>query len=273
MHGATASPPLPTTDAITKFLLPRHRGSLPDMRVVGQFVPQMLSQYMQSLPRGIKAEPGGVRIEYTVSGRPFEEEICAIGLRWDTSDVGPMGVVVQHNWQLHMPFGMRAAKGTLEAKRALFARILGSARVNPQWVTLSGQVQQQLQQTFNAWIQQGYDAINAAGAASRQISANNDAMLAGMQAQREQQNAAWQQQRAQQRAQTAADEYSSHDAFSDYMRSQNTYEDPYWGTSKHSNEFEYVWTDGAGNYKFSNEAGYDPNVGSTQSWQIMRRVG
>ena len=53
----------------------------------------------------------------------------------------------------------------------------------------------------------------------------------------------------------------------------NTYEDPYWGQSQHSNEHEYAWTDGQGSYRYSNDSSFDPNIGSTQNWQQMKRVG
>jgi hypothetical protein len=52
-----------------------------------------------------------------------------------------------------------------------------------------------------------------------------------------------------------------------------TYEDPYWGESQQSNLYDYVWTDGQGNYQPTNDASYDPNVGATTNWQLMQRRG
>jgi hypothetical protein len=86
-------------------------------------------------------------------------------------------------------------------------------------------------------LQQGHASIAAAGAASRQISANSDAVLHTMQAHRQQDNAQWQHDRA---AQAAADARAPTDGFSDYIRGVNTYEDPYWGRSQHSNEHQYA---------------------------------
>jgi hypothetical protein len=273
MVGATMSPPMSGVDAITKFLLPRHRASVSDLRIVGPFVPQDLGHIVRALPPNVKAEPVGLRIEYSINGIAFEEEICAVRTEWVTSDTGPMGVMVQQNWQLASPFGIRAMRGTLQAKRPMFSRIMQSSRQNPEWVRLFQSVYQQLQQQFNGWIQQGYDSIAAAGMASRAISANNDAMLANMEASRTAENAAWQQQREQ--ARQESERYTTQDAWSDYFKGTNTYDDrsTATGTSEHSNEWSYVWSNGNGDYRRTNDANYNPNtdpgIGSAQNWELL----
>jgi len=275
MVGATMSPPMSGVDAIAKFLLPRHRGGVTDLRIVGRFVPHDLGHIVQALPRNMKAEPVGLRIEYSMNGIAFEEEICAIRTEWVTSDTGPMGVMVQQNWQLASPFGIRAVRGTLQAKRPLFSRILQSSRQNPEWLRLFQSVYQQLQQQFNGLIQQGYDSIAAAGMASRAISANNDAMLASMEASRAAENAAWQQQR--ELARQESERHSTQDAWSDYFKGTNTYDDrsTATGTSEHSNEWSYVWSNGNGDYRRTNDANYNPNtdpsIGSAQNWELLRQ--
>ena len=94
--------------------------------------------------------------------------------------------------------------------------------------------------------------------------------MQSFEAHRQQANAEWNHNRA--AAQAAANARSATDGFDDYIRGVNTYQDPYWGQSQHSIDHQYAWTDGFGNYKYSNDAGYDPNIGSSQSWQPMKRV-
>ena len=47
--------------------------------------------------------------------------------------------------------------------------------------------------------------------------------------------------------------------------------DPYWGESEQSYLQRYHWTDGSGNYRSSNDAGFNPNVGAGGgvTWQRM----
>jgi hypothetical protein len=270
MVGAVMLAPMSGFDAIVTWLLPRYRANLPDLRVIGSFVPpERVEQAKTAARPGLAAEPIGVRIEYTLAGRAFEEEITAVKAQWDVPASGPMGTIVQTNWQLYSPVGMRAPKGTLAGMKPMMARALSLGRTNPEWVKLRDQVMQQLQQQAQAYLQQGYSTIAAAGAISRQISANSDAMLRAMDATRQQENAAYQQNRA---AQAAADARSPSAGFDDYVRGVNTYEDPYWGQSQHSAEHQYAWTDGFGSYKYSDDASFDPNIGATQSWQLMKKV-
>src|SRR5262249_30346646 len=112
--------------------------------------------------------------------------------------------------------------------------------------------------------------INAAGLVSQQISRNNDAMLQSMEARRSQETAAWQHQRAEN---AVASGRTPVDAFSEYLRGVNTYDDPYWGQSQHSNTHDYVWTDGTGSYQYSNDPSFDPNIGASRTWRQMKRRG
>lgn len=114
-------------------------------------------------------------------------------------------------------------------------------------------------------MKRGYDSIAAAGQLSRSISANNDALLASMQRQRAAQNSADSTRRA------AEQGSSSVDGFSQYLRGTTRMADPYWGTSERDSNFSQHWTDGQGNYRASNDASFNPNVGAGggATWQRM----
>jgi hypothetical protein len=74
-------------------------------------------------------------------------------------------------------------------------------------------------------------------------------------------------------AAASARQADSSSSFSQYIRGVESVEDPYWGQSEQSYHYEYHWTDGSGNYRHSNDAGFNPNIGSSQNWQLMEPAG
>ena len=51
---------------------------------------------------------------------------------------------------------------------------------------------------------------------------------------------------------------TAYDGYDDYIRGVQTMNDPVTGTSQHCLNEQYHWTDGYGNYRYSNDASYDP---------------
>jgi hypothetical protein len=51
--------------------------------------------------------------------------------------------------------------------------------------------------------------------------------------------------------------------------------DPYWGESEQSSQPRYHWTDGAGNYRSSNDSTSNANIGAGggPNWQRMDPAG
>lgn len=260
MFGALSSPPMPATDAVMKFLLPWCRGGLPDLRVVGQFDPRDYMALIPPVSPAVHPEPVGLRIEYSMFGKQYEEEIFALKTQWDVQNYGGQGLMVQTNWTLSYSSGLRAVKGTLARRRPELMQILASGKPNMKWVALCAQVKHQLDAAFNAYIQQGYAMTAAAGAASAQISANNDALLGQFEATRRQQAAAH------------AEDRSSADRFSDYIRGVDTYVDTDGRHVQHSNQHSDLWKSTSGRYHGTSDPSFDPNVGSTESWERLRKL-
>jgi hypothetical protein len=117
-----------------------------------------------------------------------------------------------------------------------------------------------LRQEFNRQLQAGYDQIAAAAQLSRQISANNDAMIASIDRQLA----------ATRSASSGTASRSANDKFSDYIRGVDTVDDPYYGTSQHSYNEKYHWTDGYGSYRNANDPTYNPNQNENGNWQLMQ---
>ena len=65
-------------------------------------------------------------------------------------------------------------------------------------------------------------------------------------------------------------EASLNDSFDQYIRGTERMEDPYWGTSEHSYNNQYHWTDGYGNHQHSNDPSFDPNTNSNRNWRRMK---
>ena len=269
LFGAASSPPMSGTDAVVKFLLPWVRAGLPDLRVIGPVDPRDYVAMMPTNP-AMHPEAVGLRIEYSAFGRHYEEDIYAIKTQWDVQQfAAATGMMIQTNWQISLSAGLRATKGTLAQRRPELLRILSTVRPNPQWMELYAHVLQQLKQIFDAYIQQGYDQIAAAGMASQQISANNDALLGQFQQQRQSSMAQWDHARrtaAQQEERTAAER------FSDHLLDVNWHVDSQGGRVQHSSEHDVVWRSGSGRIHGTNDASFDPNVGSTENWEKLRKL-
>jgi hypothetical protein len=160
--------------------------------------------------------------------------------------------------------------GQLDSCRDRLWACVRSSKVNPEWEQLCARVFQQLKQQFDQYIQAGYDQIAAAGQLSRQISANNQQWLDQQQQQREAAARSDAQRRAQEQSSWGA--YTTSDAFGDYIMGRETYADPGdpTGASQHGYH-NYVWTDGQQGYQYSDDANFDPNVGSDRTWTLMRK--
>lgn len=261
-YGTPFLMPMSAADALTRWVIPKYRGNRPGLRIVGSAPVPQLPQKLNMNPGGVQTEDVCVKVEYTENGRLFEEEFYGMKFSQDVPYYGPQGMTIQTNWGFARLFTFRAEKGALDAARETLWRIAGSVKVNPRWEQIYAQVMQQIKMMFDQQLQAGYANIQSAAEMSNASSANNDAMLASFEQQR---------QAAQQssHARNDASDRSSSDAFDDYIRGVETVNDPYYGQSQQDANYQYHWTDGFGKYQSSNDPFFNPNTGSTQNWTIM----
>ncbi len=119
--------------------------------------------------------------------------------------------------------------------------MVSSVRVDPGWL------EAYLQLSRN-WLQANYDAIRAAGQLSRQISASTQQAY---------------------EARRASDDRVYRE-ISEQIRGVETYDDPLETYPVQlPSDYEYAWRSSAGGYVLSNDAGFDPNVGSTQTFTLL----
>ena len=255
--GMIHAPGIGAVDAMRHFLLARYRGRAQNLQIVGM-------RPIPNLPRALGKPPMAgdsiaARVRYAVNGRTVDEEFFAIlGSVVRIPYSGPQGVTYEFHRFLTYAHSMGAADGKLDSLHPVLGYIASSWRTDPAWERYSQQVFQQLSAQFNQNLAAGYARIAAAGRLSRAISANNDAMIQSIEAQRQATN------RTMDRI---------NDNFDQYIRGTERMEDPYWGTSEQSYTSQYHWTDGYGNYQHSNDANFNPNIGSNQNWQLMKPAG
>ena len=224
------------------------------------------SKDLPELPAALRLPPSenqrglGLKITYELNGKPVEEEFYAVAYSIDIPYDGPQGRTWQNNWGLNALHSFRAPLGTLDRRRSVFAAIAKSFRPNPAWQQQLAAINAYLAQEFNRQLQAGYDQIAAAGRLSRQISANNDAMIASIDRQLQ----------TSRTTSSGPETRSAADKFSDYIRGVDTVDDPYYGTSQHAYTEKYHWTDGYGSYRNSNDATYNPNQTENGNWQVMQ---
>jgi hypothetical protein len=252
-----------------------HMRSMPPAATLAAFINQVRHGFQNLHFVGSKDLPGlpaalhlpatpnqrgiGAKITYDSNGRPTEEEFYAVYYCADIPYDGPQGRTYQRDWGLMFLHSFRAAKGDLDKRRAIFAHIAKSFRTNPAWTQRQAAINAYLAQQFNRQLQAGYDQIAAAGRLSRQISANNDAMLASIDARLQ----------ASRTSSSAVGGRSPTAKFDDYVRGVDTTDDPYYGTSQHSSNESYHWTDGYGSYRNSNDASYNPSQSENGNWTLM----
>ena len=259
--GIMFARPMPPDATLLAFIQQVRKGYA-KLQVVG-------SKDLPGLPAALKV-PGagtqrgvGIKVTYERNGKSVEEEFYAVYSSLDIPYDGPQGRTWQTNWGLFFPHSFRAPAGTLDKRRAVFAAIAKSFRPNPAWQARLAAVNSYLTEQFNRQLQAGYDQIAAAGRLSQQISANNDAMLASIDARLQSSRTTG--------GGSASGGRSSTDKFDDYIRGVDTTDDPYYGTSQHSSNETYHWTDGYGSYRNSNEGSYNPNHNESGNWQLMKQ--
>ena len=255
-YGMIHHPGIGAAEAMRRYVIQRYRGRAQGLQFVG-------SRPVPNLPAAVGDKMAGesmaARVRYTLQGRSVEEDFFLhLGPPNRIPYHGPQGTTYQTNRFLGYVHSLAAFDGKLDSVYPLLGFVARSARYDAAWLQYRNAVIVKLGQQYDRELAAGYSRIAAAGRLSRAISANNDAMISAMDAQRRSSNASMDR---------------IHDNFSQYIRGTERMQDPYWGTSEHSYTNKYHWTDGNGNYQHSNDAGFNPNAASNGNWQLMQSAG
>jgi len=266
-YGAVYAPNASIEQAMQHLIVLPARGQMPGFQITAKR-PVDVARLGQAFNyQNLRGEAMSMRVRYTLNGVPAEEDFFTFYSAVQTIPyTGPQGTTHEFHRMLLLSHAVGATDGLLASVYPLLGTVAASIRFDENYQRHIQALQGFIIAQYNAYLQRGYDSIYAAGQLSRSISANNDALLSSMQQQRAAQSRADAARRA-----AAGGGTSPNDAFSQYIRGTTRLNDPYWGTSEHDSNYRYHWTDGQGNYRASNDAGFNPNVGagSGPNWQRM----
>lgn len=219
--------------ALQQYLLPYFRKGI-SLQIVGN---EDIKGKVPNLPADADARM--VIIEYQEDGIAIQERILAMKTGYAQGGFASAFIT---------SFAYKTPKGEASKYEALFTQMFNSIQYtdafNMAFKQISGY-------SYTA----GMNDIAAAGRTSQQISANNDAMLQGMQQNRTFQN------------QQYYYNQNSNSGFNDYIRGQGDYYDPNSGqTYKLDYNYNQNWHNGNGTIIQSQDPYYNPNLGGTGNW-------
>jgi hypothetical protein len=253
--GSEVRPPVTPTDFIQNILIPRFRGDVSDLRIVeAKQLPELARQLgagRQTQPGvSTSADGGKVKIEYQRDGRRMEEEIYAVVESFTFPIQTMYGVVSNTNWVGDYVFSFRSEKGKLDASSKIFQTMVKSFQLNPQWFSKYSQLTEYL-------IRNQIRQIQNIGQISRIISQTSNEISDMIMESYEERQAVY-------------DRISTD--FSQMIRGVEEYYDPIDERPMElPTGYTRGWTNGLGEYVLSDDPAFDPNIGSNQNWQRMRK--
>ena len=236
------------TSYVRQVVLPQFRKQVSARIADRQLLPEVAQAVAagvqeQGVYKTVKAER--IRLEYQEGGRWIQEDLYCVLVYAQT----PMlpGTTF---WGPDRLFSFKAEKEKLDGLNGLFQTMASSVKPNPIWFSKYLQV-------VSMWQQGQMQAIRSAGELSRYIARTNDEISA-------------MQRQAFERRQAANDRVNRN--FSEYIRGVETYQNPVEGRPVElPSGYREAWVSGQGEYILSNDPNFNPNVGSTQTWQQMKR--
>lgn len=232
-------------EAVRKFTIPSLRPGA--VITAYQELPEVAKE-LSALNGGARVRAGRTRLEYTLNGQRVEEDIyLSIFVTSANIGGGNTSTIWGPAWT---PFGLRAAKGQLDARTGLLLATMQSAQIHQGWFS-------EYMYVCKLFVDRQYRAIDDARRLSQQISQNSDYIR------KLYSDAYWSRQASQ-------DRISQN--FSDYIRGVTRYQSP------HSNYpvqlpsgYRNAWTSANGYYLLTNGE-ENPNVGSNQTWQRLQQA-
>ncbi|MBP7830718.1 MAG: hypothetical protein KA248_12460 [Kiritimatiellae bacterium] len=246
-YGREMRMPMAAPQVLTEIVIPRYRGDR-QPRLVSP--PEMAPDYLQAVVVGSGAKDlptqmmgGRVRIQYD----QLIEEIACITAYSQAPGGG--------TWACAAIIGIRARAEMFEPLCPVLRGMIASIRGNPGWHAAVNQIQ-------SALIQGQLANIEAAGQLSRSISAQNNAMIAQMDAQR-----------AATPRMGGSSGGDGASRFAQAMRGTEDAVDPHDGrTIELPASSNYAWSNALGDRIVTDDPNFNPNLNSTQDWREMKKT-
>jgi len=250
MYGSTVAQPFGLRAAFNSVVIPGARKNAQGVRTLSETdVPELEALAKGAAAPGVqaKAKAGKVRIEYRENGRQMEEEIYAAVSQFvvNTSKYDFINF-----WFIDNVFSFRAAKGKLDANAGTFQTMIYSVKLNPAWYAKVANVKEMLsKQEIEKTIRIGRigDMISKAGSKLR-----------------EDQYRSWE---ANQKAYDRIGRMQS-----DTIRGVDRYYDERAGREVELPTGGHAWSNGLGEYYYTERASDNPNIGSNLHWEQLPRA-
>ncbi|GIU78853.1 MAG: hypothetical protein KatS3mg005_2091 [Bryobacteraceae bacterium] len=190
-----------------------------------------------------QAKSGKIRYEYEQDGQAWEEDVYVTLVYTFVADIAM--------WRSDRAYSFRAPKGMLDRLTPLMAAVVSTARISLDWFaqySIAGQL-------FDERMRQG---IRGAAALSQTIRRNSEEIRQMFE--------------QSYRERTAADD-RIHQRFTEYIRGVETYRNPFEDRPVQlPSGYSNVWVNRNGEYILSNEANFNPNIGSNLDWRPLKRA-
>ena len=251
--GALVRSPLGPIEALKEIAIPLFRSDAENLQVVSQEELPQVKQYFQTgtdPATGVitSAEGGKIRVEYTLNGLAYEDEMYCIIQSQDIPVQTIYGTTRNINWYMTYVESFRAEKGKLDSQAKTFQTISYFARTDINWLNKYNQV-------VNSLIQQQIQKIQSLGQISSIASqTSNEISDANYEAWQQNQNI---------RDQMGKD-------FSNSQLNIETYNNPFDGSKVDlPSGYSNVWANSLGEYILSDSTSFNPNTESNLNWQQM----
>lgn len=255
--GSEVRPPVPALQALRELAVPRYRGQMPGLQVVGE-------EHLPDLPQALRAvspaasglpptaDGARIRLRYRLGEREVEEDIFGVVKVNRFGMPTLFGVMEQVFWTAGYLFSFRAPVGGMDRLTDVFHTILRSFRLNPAWYAQYTQVSQYL-------IQNQIQQIHHIGQISRIVSQTSSEISDMMMD-------------TYYRRQETMDRLT--ERFSQAIRGVDEYYDAFAGRGVElPGGYRYAWSTALGEYILTDDPNFNPNIGSNLTWQPMERKG
>jgi len=225
------------------FYVPTVLRQLQNARIVArEDLPKVAAQVAQTSGGQSTARCGRVRYEYQVGSQPWEEDVY-VTLVYTPSVSGTF-------WSVTSAYSFRAPGGLLDRLTPVMNTTVNTLRLSPDWY---GEYMY-VQKLFFDRMKRG---IRDAGAISNRISRNSEEI-------RQMFSDSY-------RRRCESDDRISR-KYSEYIRGVETYRNPYEDRPVQlPSGYSNAWVNRSGEYILSDQAGFDPNVGSNAQWRRIER--
>lgn len=253
--GNEVRPPASALQVLQEIVIAHHRGQMPGLQVVAQEqLPQLAQQMRANDPAAgmhVTGSDGGrVRIRYRLVDRDVEEDVFGVVEVSQQMMPTMMGMAENIFWMADYLFSFRAQAGQIDGLSDVFMAIVRSYRLNPQWYARYMQISQYM-------IQNQIQQIHNIGQLSQIISQTSDTVSDMM-----------------------MDSYNQRQQTLDRLSGQFSQAvrgvDEYYDSSMQQpvelpGGYDYAWSNGLDEYILTDDANFDPNLGSTANWDAMER--